>query len=376
MEKDKMREYPNKLKLLYLKQILEQYTDDVNGLTHAEIMGLLKKKGVEVQPRTLRDDLQCLQDAADDFDMRIETNIAFGKEKAHPIRYKAEERLFSPTEVKLLMESVKGIHSLSNEQTEILHRKLESLLSKPQAKSIRNRMAVVGGFKAYWSKIRMQDVLLSNIEAVDRALDEGKQIEFRYYWYSWKKKPTYPRKKEHKHIVSPLVRVLEKGFYYLIAIDKKGRTLHYRMDRITNIAVSDTDNAYLNDKDLANTNWKAYVDSTFGLGVINKPVAYRSWDSLEDEDPVIDKSCQTVHMRLTRDMVGVVLDRFGRDVTISSKDKGHFEAIVNVYYNTQFISWVIGLGNKIRILSPEKIAKDISDFAESTGYWHRLKKKV
>lgn len=72
-------------------------------------MKLLKKKGVEVQPRTLRDDLQCLQEAADDFDMRIETNIAFGKGKAHPIRYKAEERLFSPTEVKLLMESVKGI---------------------------------------------------------------------------------------------------------------------------------------------------------------------------------------------------------------------------------------------------------------------------
>lgn len=370
MEKDKMREYPNKLKLLYLKQILEQYTDDVNGLTHAEIMGLLKKKGVEVQPRTLRDDLQCLQDTADDFDMRIETNIAFGKGKAHPIRYKAEERLFSPTEVKLLMESVKGIHSLSNEQTEILHRKLESLLSKPQAKSIRNRMAVVGGFKAYWSKRRGKDILLTNIEVVDKALDEKKQIEFRYYWYSMQGKPTYPRDKSHKHVVSPLVRVLEKGFYYLVALDEEGYIKHFRMDRMTNTAIvkKKAQSSYENEYD--DKRWAEYVNSSFGLGLTYNPYNYKRWGEYHLHKKGMNNRCYTVHMQLTRDLVGVIMDRFGSNVTITPYDKGHFTAVVKVYHNAQFVSWILGLGNKVKILEPERLADDISYYAQATGRWH------
>ena len=148
MANDGLRNFRNKLKLLYLKQILETYTDKENGLSHAEIMELMERKGLDVQPRTLRDDIQCLQDAAEDFDMCIGTNIQDGKDKAHPIRYRVDERLFTPTEVKLLMESVKGIHSLSNEQTGILLKKLESLCSRPEAKKIRRRLAVLGGFKA------------------------------------------------------------------------------------------------------------------------------------------------------------------------------------------------------------------------------------
>jgi len=152
MANDGLRNFRNKLKLLYLKQILETYTDKENGLSHAEIMELMEQKGLDVQPRTLRDDIQCLQDAAEDFGLCIGTNIQDGKDKAHPIRYRVDERLFTPTEVKLLMESVNGIHSLSKEQTEILQKKLESLCSKLEAKKIRSRLAVVGGFKAYWRK--------------------------------------------------------------------------------------------------------------------------------------------------------------------------------------------------------------------------------
>ena len=71
MANDGLRNFRNKLKLLYLKQILETYTDKENGLSHAEIMELMERKGLDVQPRTLRDDIQCLQDAAEDFDICI-----------------------------------------------------------------------------------------------------------------------------------------------------------------------------------------------------------------------------------------------------------------------------------------------------------------
>ena len=36
-----------KLKLLYLKQILEEYTDENHGLTMERLLGLLEQKGIK-----------------------------------------------------------------------------------------------------------------------------------------------------------------------------------------------------------------------------------------------------------------------------------------------------------------------------------------
>ena len=225
-------------------------------------------------------------------------------------------------------------------------------------------------------KKRQHDVLLTNIEVVDRALDEGKKIEFRYYWYSMKKEPTYPRKKDHTHVVSPLVRVLEKGFYYLVALDEDASVRHFRMDRMTNTVVTNRKSKKLNGTDWENVDWISYVNSSFGLGLTN-PRDFR------DNNPYkfhrygenfrangINNRTYTVHMRLTRDLVGVVMDRFGSDVTITPEDKGHFIAVVNVYHNALFVSWILSLGNKVKILEPERLADDISYYAYKTGLWH------
>ncbi len=366
----------NKLRMLYLKEILERRSDCEQGISHEEIMQQLKLKGIDVHPRTLRDDLYCLRDNATDFDMTIENNIQLGKSKAHPIKYMVTKRLFSTTEVKLLMEAVKGIHSLSKEQTEILHRKLECLCSHAEAVKMRRSLAVVGGFKAYWSKKRRHDVLLTNLELVDRALETGNKIEFRYYWYSMKKEPTYPRKKDHTHVVSPLVRVLEKGFYYLVCIDEKDYIRHFRMDRMTNLSITRKKNKELTSGKWEGTNWENYVNSSFGLGLT---IPYE----LGPEGPYrykrrvgnygtggTNNEMYTVHLRLTRDLVGVVMDRFGSDVTITPIDKGHFIAVINVYHNALFVSWILGLGNKVKILEPARIADDISYFSSRASDWH------
>ena len=84
----------------------------------------------------------------------------------------------------------------------------------------------------------------------------------------------------------------------------------------------------------------------------------------------MNNRCYTVHMQLTRDLVGVIMDRFGSNVTITPYDKGHFTAVVKVYHNAQFVSWILGLGNKVKILEPERLVDDISYYARATGRWH------
>ena len=56
-------------------------------------------------------------------------------------------------------------------------------------------------------------------------------------------------------------------------------------------------------------------------------------------------------------LVGVVIDRFGKDIALVSVDGDHFEASVNVAVSSQFFGWVMGLGGGVRITGPEPVVR-------------------
>lgn len=360
-----------KTKLLYIKQILERYTDANHDLTQAQIQEKLEKKGYAPKARTLHDDLESLQECLPDFGMELSNN-APGKSKVHTFRYKITERLFTPTEVKLLMESVRGLKSLSAEHTAILIDKLSTLCSGAEAREIRKHFAVVGGFKAFWYKRRYYDLTLTAIETIDRAIDKDAQIKFRYGWPAMDThKPKFPKDKTYRHIVSPQVRVLENGYYYLIAMDDKGQYHHYRLDRMVDIEIIHEEKRHTSLPERNTMSWIEYVNSTFGMGLTN-PVYFFGWNAL----PTTTNQLVTAQIQFTRDLVGVVMDRFGRDIILTPKGKGHFIATIKAYQNAQFLSWLVTLGKKVQIISPDDLRKALSRFARQAGCWHYYSKNV
>ena len=60
------------------------------------------------------------------------------------------------------------------------------------------------------------------------------------------------------------------------------------------------------------------------------------------------------HVRLSCDnsMAGIVIDRFGTDIVIANHGD-RFEFTVKVMISPTFYSWVLGFGNKIKIVSPD-----------------------
>jgi predicted DNA-binding transcriptional regulator YafY len=64
---------------------------------------------------------------------------------------------------------------------------------------------------------------------------------------------------------------------------------------------------------------------------------------------------ETVRMRFANHLIGVVVDRFGRDVFISREDEDHFSVSVKVAVSPHFLSWVFGFGDEAGILSPEHV---------------------
>jgi len=56
-------------------------------------------------------------------------------------------------------------------------------------------------------------------------------------------------------------------------------------------------------------------------------------------------------------LVGVVIDRFGKDIPLVPLDGDRFEASVRVAVSPQFFGWVMGMGGGLRITGPEPVVR-------------------
>ena len=79
---------------------------------------------------------------------------------------------------------------------------------------------------------------------------------------------------------------------------------------------------------------------------------------------------ETVTLRLPSHMVGIVIDRFGKDTDIRPLEDGFISARISAAVSGQFFGWVTGLGRGVTILSPTQVRQDYLAYLEQikTGY--------
>lgn len=59
---------------------------------------------------------------------------------------------------------------------------------------------------------------------------------------------------------------------------------------------------------------------------------------------------ETVKIECDNALAGVMIDRFGKDITFIKKDNGHFTVNVKVAVSRQFLAWVMALGEEAKII--------------------------
>ena len=64
-----------------------------------------------------------------------------------------------------------------------------------------------------------------------------------------------------------------------------------------------------------------------------------------------------VTLEFAAHLAGVVIDRFGKDVTFFPAGDGRFRAYVHVVPSVQFMGWLAGLGAEARLISPPEVQK-------------------
>ena len=79
------------------------------------------------------------------------------------------------------------------------------------------------------------------------------------------------------------------------------------------------------------------------------------------QHPMYSGELQSVTMRFPNNMVGTVLDRFGREVTLMKADDRHFRITVPIAVSPQFYGWVFGLKNMVTIESPQSVVDGVKE---------------
>ena len=64
---------------------------------------------------------------------------------------------------------------------------------------------------------------------------------------------------------------------------------------------------------------------------------------------------RTVTLECENSFAGVMIDRFGKDIFIRKTDENHFSFSVQVAISGQFLGWIMGLGDKVKITSPDDV---------------------
>ena len=132
-------------------------------------------------------------------------------------------------------------------------------------------------------------------------------------------------------------------FYYLLAYDGKKMRV-YRIDHMEGVEIEEADAEGL--EEFKKINLSNYTKQTFGM---------------------YDGKVESVTMRFPNNMVGTVLDRFGREVTIMKADDRHFRITVPIAISPQFYGWVFGLKNYVTIESPQSVVDGMKEMLSAVG---------
>lgn len=314
-------------KLLYLARILNEQTDEAHPMTVAQMIALLQEQGVDVRDRkSIYDDLETLRV----FGMDIESS-----RNGRSCGYYVAGREFELPELKLLVDAVQSSRFITQNKTQKLIGKLEGLTSRHQARELQRQVYVTHRAKAANERIYY------SVDALHAAIDAGRQIRFRYFeWVrSGSKVQEHLRRNGEAYQVSPWALIWDNENYYLVAYEaQSGELRHYRVDKMQDITLTEIPRE--GGEKYAQNDPGKYAGVMFGM---------------------FNGRVEQVRLRFDDSLIGVVTDRFGRDIFLIPDGDDHFIVNISAAVSPQFFSWLFSFGGKAELLAPESVKKEYLD---------------
>ncbi|MCH5299473.1 MAG: WYL domain-containing protein [Ruminococcus sp.] len=319
-----------KQKLLYLMKIMLDKTDEMHGLTTEEIKTELARYGIAAERKSLYDDLRVLE----------LYGLDICSEKTKTVRYYVGSRDFQISELKLLVDAIQSSKFITQKKSLELIGKLESLASENEAKLLQNQVIISNRVKTD------NETIYYNVDRLHDAISGNLSVSF--YYKKWVLDFGSPKKikLERRHggklyRVSPWALCWDDENYYLIGYDEDSEQIrHYRVDKMEKINL--TEDSRKGETEFNAIDLAEYSKSTFSMFAGERT---------------------DITLRVHERLIGVMADRFGRDVFITrdSESTDHFLLKVEVNVSDQFFGWLFALGDDVRLISPDSVVRRFSD---------------
>ena len=178
--------------------------------------------------------------------------------------------------------------------------------------------------------------LIENIKRLHIALAEKVFITFRYGKYNEKKAFVL---KDKAYLVIPKEIIYKQNKYYLIALDTKSdlEIRYYRLDRMTDIQLREEHHN------------KDQIDMS-GFDI-------RTFDMFSSEET------EMVTMRVHKDLIDLMIERFGVEVSIRPDFESEEHIIVHqeMGISTGLIRWILQQGSKVEIMQPQHLRDKVKE---------------
>jgi len=303
-----------KLKIFYILDYLQKNSHQDHPVRAAELIAMLQNQhNISCDRKTVYSDIAALQDYGVDI-----VSIP-GKSGGYYIA----SRNFELPELKLLIDAVQSSRFLTEKKSRELIEKLCQQCSIYDARLMRRDVVVSGRVKS------MNETIYYNVDAIQEAISQNRNITFRYFDWGLDGQRKY---REKDYSVSPYGLCQDHENCYLLGFSTRHGITSYRVDRMAEIRITDTPRT-----PCPELTGKALIEHANGL-----------FQMFSGEET-------TVKMRFHRSLTNVVVDRFGRDILLIPDGEEHFVFTAKVAVSPMFLSWVIGFGNKAKILHPQSV---------------------
>ena len=307
-----------KLKLLYILKILTEKTDESHCLPAQEIIALLASYGITAERKSIYDDIECLNHFGYDI-VNVKSRKGGG--------YYLASREFELPELKLLVDAVQASRFITQKKSRELISKIEKLAGPYEGKQLQRQVFVAGRVKTE------NESIYYNVDRIHKAIQDNAPVMFLYLAWNVKKE-LVPRHEGKKYRISPWALTWQDENYYLIAYDDEvGRIKHFRVDKMSNITQLSNEirkgvEAF-KEFDIAQ-----YTNRTFGM---------------------FGGEPETVSLQLPEHMIGIIFDRFGKEIDLRRLSNGNVGVRVKAAVSGQFYGWLTGLGKDVLLLGPEHV---------------------
>ncbi len=316
-----------KLKLLYIVEILEKESDEDHPMAMQTLIDRLAEFDVKAERKSVYNDIDCLCEFGYDI---IHTAGKSGG-------YYMGSRRFSLPELKLLVDAVQSSKFITVKKSRELISKLSDMVSRYDAGHLSRQVDVFNRVKT------MNESIYYNVDYLHRAMNNNHEITFKYFDLNYKKEKVL-RHDGRIYRVSPWSLCWDDENYYLISYDDEiSEIRHFRVDKMTDIRES---KKMRKGKDVFSEFDRAdYSKQVFGM---------------------FSGTPEPVVLRCRKKLAHILFDRFGTDLSVRLADEDHFEVTVKVIASRPFLSWVFQFGGDITVISPESVKNKYKELLSNT----------